>query len=176
MGATCSRHEPRSHHFARLLEVDARGRSDLHSPKTHGRPKRIASPKQCKIGAAGTQRRRLSVRTASLASPRLAATDCSGLRRSRERRCWPLGCGLRHRQSTYARLNHVLPGPGVRQAPIMRPEREGADSEASSEAAGRRERTTLMVGHGDAGPSSLHAGSAWVTHATALGAADAAIG
>ncbi len=149
----------------------ARGRSDLHSPKTHGRPKRIASPEQCKLGAAGTQRRRLSVRTASL-----AATDRSGLRRSRERRCWPLGCGLRHRHSTYARLNHVSPGPGVRQAPIMRPERGGADSEASSEAAGRRERTTLMVGYGDAGPSSLHAGSAWVTHATALGAADAAIG
>jgi hypothetical protein len=46
---------------------NARGRSDLHSPKTHGRPKRIASPEQCKIAP---QRRRLSVR---IGVPRLAS-------------------------------------------------------------------------------------------------------
>ena len=32
MGATCSRHEPRSHHIAGLTRSNARGRSDLHSP------------------------------------------------------------------------------------------------------------------------------------------------
>ena len=32
MGATCSRRLPRSHHVGGLLEIDARGRSDLHSP------------------------------------------------------------------------------------------------------------------------------------------------
>ena len=40
------------------------------APTTHGRPKRTSAPERCQIAAGRKQRRRLSVRAASLASPR----------------------------------------------------------------------------------------------------------
>ena len=125
------------------------------------------------------QHRRLSVRTASLASQRPIArgfaSRSTGLA-GRAAAVWRIETS-NIRANSIAR---VLPGPGDRQAPIIRPGApKRSDSEASSEAAGRRETDAaggLMVGHGDAGPSSLHAGSAsdWAARATAVGAADAA--
>jgi hypothetical protein len=160
---------------------NARGRSDLHSSKdlwtsqTHIGPGILSESVQDRRGmnAASSPFRQNGV-------ARLAATDRSRLRQQIDGTGWPLGCGMAHRHPTFARIARVLPGPGDRQAPIIRPGApKRSDSEASSEAAGRRETDAaggLMAGHGDAGPSSLHAGSAsdWAARATAVGAADAA--
>ena len=135
----------------------------------------MTAPECCKVGAARTQRRRLSVRTAS----RLAAAGCSGCRRPVPRESDGVGLRLRPKASNHTRQT-CAGGPNRRwatavahrdrQAPIQSnpfrtaPESEtycpGADSEASSEAAARRERTAAILGHRDAGPSCLHAGSA----------------
>ena len=77
--------------------------------------------------------------------------------------------------------------PGDRQARDLNPPGERRpDSEATCEAAGRRERTALMCVHGPAGPSSFHRGQCprsqacpvaqAEAHAAALAAGDAASG
>ena len=69
-------------------------RASCTASKPRGRPKRMTAPDYCKIGAAETQRRRLSARTASLASQRPIARGFAS--RSLElvgrvRHCaWPL--------------------------------------------------------------------------------------
>ncbi len=136
MGAACSRHEPRSHHLAqwasqgRMRAVGA----TCTAPKTHGRPKRTAAPEYCKIGAAQTQRCRLSGRTASLAS------HCSQrpIARGFAGRATVLGSRLRPSASPLD-IRATKPrvrGPGDRQ-PQSSARREsshsvGADSATSS--------------------------------------------
>ena len=73
--------------------------------------------------------------------------------------------------------------PGDRQARDLNPPGERRpDSEATCEAAGRRERTALMCVHGPAGPSSFHRGqcprsqACPVAQAEAHAAGDAASG
>ncbi len=93
---------------------------------------------------------------------RLAATGRSGARKQIE--------GWAGRVRTYASAlkiraeKQVMGGPGGRQAPIFRQPEEREDhlwdSEAHAEAAGRRERTALMSGHGTVEPGSWHARSA----------------
>jgi hypothetical protein len=68
---------------------NSRARSDLHSLKADGRPKLMTSPEYCQIGAGRKQRRRLSARTATLASKRPVARGVA-----RRSTCWPLGCGI----------------------------------------------------------------------------------
>jgi hypothetical protein len=142
MGATCSRHAFRSHHIAGLLEV-ARGRSDLH-----GRPKRMKAPEYCKIGAGRTEYSKIGAGRTQRQGlfrqngvSRLAATARSGIRERID------GIG-------WSRANLCIdtrdPRDDVRdrQAPTLCQESEGGISEASSEAAGRLERTALISGHG----------------------------
>ena len=90
------------------------------APTTHGRPRRMVAPECCRIGAGRTQRRRLSVRTASLASQRPIARGFAGR-----------STGFASCVQYYASLFEICPtrrvfrGPGDRQAPIFRPESEG---------------------------------------------------
>ncbi len=66
MGATCSRHEPRSHHIAGLTRSNARGRSDLHSPSDACTFQACAAAGMPQIRAGRRQRRRTSVITANI--------------------------------------------------------------------------------------------------------------
>ncbi len=124
------------------------------TPTTHGPPKRMTAPEYCKIGEGRTQRRRLSVRTAYLASQRPVtrgfASRSTGLAGRMQLNASP----LKIRTTT-----RVFRGPGDRQPPIFPPGERRWHSEAHSVAAGRRERTKLMYGHGTVGPSSWHARS-----------------
>jgi hypothetical protein len=90
------------------------------APTTHGRPKRMPAPEFCQIGAGRTQRRRLSVRTASLASQqpvaRVFASRSTGL----------AGCVQSYASTLEIRATRrVIRGPGDRQVPIFRQESEG---------------------------------------------------
>ena len=108
---------------------NARGRSDLHRPKDAWTSLAHTSPEYCKIGAAGTQRRRLRlfVRTASF---RLAATDSRGFGASRFVGA-SRSTGLAGRMRDYASplqiraTTRVFRGSVDRQAPIFRQESEG---------------------------------------------------
>ena len=141
-----------------------RGVGAICTASRHGRPKRMTAPEYCKVDAARTQRRRLS--------------GCSGCRRPVPRESDGVGLWLRPKASTHTR-QACAGGPNRRwatavahrdrQAPIQsNPHRTGernvlsagADSEASSEAAARRERMAAIIGHRDARPSCLHAMSA----------------
>jgi hypothetical protein len=90
------------------------------APTAHGRPKRTPAPECCQIGAGRTQRRRLSVRAASLASQRPVARGFASRL-----------TGLAGRVRAYASVlkiratRQVLGGPADRQAPIIREESEG---------------------------------------------------
>jgi hypothetical protein len=115
---------------------NARGRSDLHSPNDEWTPQTHESSgiRQDCAGiavAAFPSERRLSPRS-----------DLSlGVSRA-DRRDWLATCDIIHRHSRYARRvprTRWLAGPGIPQG-----ERRW-DSEASSEAAGRRERTALST-------------------------------
>ena len=137
----------------------------------------MTAPECCKVGAARTQRRRLSVRTAS----RLAAAGCSGCRRPVPRESDGVGLRLRPKASTHTR-QACAGGPNRRwatavahrdrQAPIQsNPFRTAPESEtycplaliprrARRQPRGESGRQCAIVGHRDAGPSCLHAGSA----------------
>ena len=67
-------------------------------------------------------------------------------------RRWLAVCNTMHRHSRSARRRASSAVTGRPQVP---PGERRWDSEASSEAAGRRERTARMPGHGAVGPSSL---------------------
>ena len=84
---------------------NARGRSDLHRPKDAWTSLAHTSPEYCKIGAAGTQRRRLFVRTRLFASQRPihGGSGPADLLRPADRRDWPASCESMHRRSTSAR-------------------------------------------------------------------------
>jgi hypothetical protein len=90
------------------------------APMTHGRPKRTAGPECCQIGAGRAQRRRLSVRTATLASQRSVARGFANR-----------STGWAGRMQAHASTleicatMRVFRGPGDRQAPIFRQESEG---------------------------------------------------
>jgi hypothetical protein len=120
------------------------------APPTHGRPKRMKVPEYGKIGAgiavvAFPSERRLSPRSdLSLGGSRA------------DRRDWLATCDIIHRHSRHARRRRV-PRAGWLAGPGIPPGERRWDSEASSEAAGRRERTALMSGYGTVGPSSWHA-------------------
>ncbi len=87
---------------------------------TTGRPKRMVGPECCLIGAGRAQRRRLSVRTASLASQRSAARGFAS--RSTD---WA-GRVLAYASTLEIRAKRrELGGPADRQAPIFRQESEG---------------------------------------------------
>ena len=123
---------------------NARGRATCTVPKSYGRPKR-KTPRNTARSAQHEHsvdsfplERRLSPRSDRL------LWDPQG-----ERRCRPLvrafGIATRHPPDEPA----VPFGPvSDRAALIIRPETNRADSEASSEAAARRERTALMLWHG----------------------------
>ena len=135
--------------------TNARGRSDLHSPndegtsQTHGRP--------------GVRQDRRGMNAAS--SPfrqncdsRLAATGRSGIRQQIDGLGWPrasLCTGTRD-----PRDEASVPPSGWPAGPDIPPGERRWDSEASSEAAGWRERTRLVHGCRTASPSSCHAGDA----------------
>jgi hypothetical protein len=105
--------------------LDSRGRmrgvgATCTAPTTHGRPKRMTAPECCKIGAGRTQRRRLSVSTASLASQRPTARGFAG------RSTGLAGCVQYYASvSEICATRRVFRGPGDRQAPIFRSESEG---------------------------------------------------
>ena len=106
---------------------NARGRSDLHRPKDAWTSLAHTSPEYCKIGAAGTQRRRLFVRTASF---RLAATDSRGFGASRfvaASRSTGLAGFVREYASplNIRTTTRVFRGSVGRQAPIFCQESEG---------------------------------------------------
>ena len=92
------------------------------APITHGRPKRMTAPECCKIGAGCTQPRRLSVRTASLASQRPIARGFAGR-----------STGWAGRVRAYASVfeicatRRVFRGLCDRQAPIFCQESEGGN-------------------------------------------------
>ena len=92
------------------------------APTTHGRSKRMRVPECCKIGAGCKQRRRLSVRTASLASQRPIARGFAG------RSTGWAGC-VRAYASIFeiCATGRVFRGLGDRQAPIFRQESEGGN-------------------------------------------------
>jgi hypothetical protein len=95
----------------------------------------------------------------------LAATGRSGVRERIDGIGWPSATLCIDTRDPRV----MFRGPGDRQAPIFRQKSEGElDSQGSSEAAGRRDRTALMSGHGTVGPSSWHAGSAIGRRLTAL--------
>ena len=90
------------------------------APTTHGRPKRMAGPECCQIGAGRKQRRRLSVRTATLASQRPVARGFAS-------RSTGLACCVRAYTSMLKirATRRVFRRPDDRQAPIVRKESEG---------------------------------------------------
>ena len=90
------------------------------APTTQGRPKRTSAPECCQIGAGRTQRRRLSVRTATLASQRPIVRGFAG------RSTGWAGC-VRAYASIFeiCATGRVFRGLGDRQAPIFRQESEG---------------------------------------------------
>jgi len=90
------------------------------APTTHGRPKRMAGPECCQIGAGRKQRRRLSVRTATLASQRPVARGFASRSTDWAGRVQAYASTLEIRAT-----RQVLGGPADRQAPIFRQEREG---------------------------------------------------
>jgi hypothetical protein len=142
---------------------NARGRSDLHRPKRRmDVPSTYFPPEHCKIGAAGTQRRRLFVRTASF---RLAATDSRGFGASRFVAA-SRSTGLAGRMRDYASplqiraTTRVFRGSVDRQAPIFLQESEGGIMRRVRRQPGGDSQTALIYGHGAAGPSRMQAGNA----------------
>jgi hypothetical protein len=134
---------------------NARGRRDLHSPndagtsQTHDRPEML--PDRRGMNAASSPFRQNGV-------SRLAATGRSGFRQQIDGLGWPrasLCIGTRDPRD-YA---PVSPS-GWPAGPDIPPEERRRDSEANSEAAGRREQMALVSGHGTVGPSSWHVWSA----------------
>jgi hypothetical protein len=124
----------------------SRGMSDLHSPndawtsQTHAVPDTARSARHDRSVVAFPSERHLSSR-----SDRSLGVSPA------DQRYWPAACDTMHRHSRSARR---CAGPDIP------PGERRWDSEASSEAAGRHERTALMSGYGTFGLSSSHAGSA----------------
>jgi hypothetical protein len=90
------------------------------APTTHGRSKRMRVPECCKIGAGCKQRRRRSVRTATLASQRPVARGFASRSTDWAGRVQAYASTLEIRATM-----RVFRGPGDRQAPIFRQESEG---------------------------------------------------
>jgi hypothetical protein len=90
------------------------------APMTHGRSKRTAGPECCQIGAGRAQRRRLSVRTATLASQRSVARGFASRSTDWAGRVQAYASTLEIRAK-----RRELGGPADRQAPIFRQESEG---------------------------------------------------
>ena len=135
---------------------NARDRSVLHSPKdawtlrTHDIPG--IRQDQRGMNAASSPFRQNGV--SRLASQRRIAR-CFASRSTESD--WPHAT-LRIRTRSTPR--GACSAPGDRQAPIFPPGERRWDSEATSGAAGQRERTALMSGHETICPSSWHAGGA----------------
>ena len=132
---------------------NASGRSDLHSPKDAWTCQTHASP--------GIRQDRCGTNAASPPFPpngvsRLAATDGAVFRQQLEGVSWP--------RATFCIVDQdprALHGPSDQQAPVFRQGSEGGTTRrVRRHAAGRRERTALLSGHGTAGPSSWQAGNA----------------
>ena len=142
------------------------------APTTYGRPERMRAPEYGKIGAARTQRRRLSVRTAPLASQRPIARgicrESDGVGRV------AAGLGIATRR---ARLKRVSPWARRPAGPDHPPGDQRCGFRGEYRGSQARDRTVLMPGNVDAGPSSWHAGTA-IGRLTPRprGAADAASG
>ncbi len=129
---------------------NARGRSDLHSPNDAWTPQTHESS-GIRQDRRGNHSRRLSVRAATLASQRPVARGFAS-------RSTGLAGHVGHYTSALkTRARRAVPRAGWLAGPGIPPGERRWDSEASSEAAGRRERTALMSGYGTVGPSSWYA-------------------
>jgi hypothetical protein len=127
-------------------------RGDLHSPNDAWTPQPHGQ-RSGKIGAGWTQRRRLSVRAAS--QPRSDRGFASRSTGSADRVRHYAACIVTKIRAT----KRVFRGGRSTRRPRFTPSRKRRlDSDASSKAARRRRRTTLPLGHVDAGPSSWRAG------------------
>ena len=140
-GLTCLRHEPRSYISLDFSRLKARGRSDLRSPndawtsQTHDSPGILQDRRSTNAAASPFRRNGVA---------RLAATGRSGFA---SRATGLAGRGRYHASPLeICETRRVFHLPSDRQAPIFRQGSAGRDSETSSDAVGRRERTALMPG------------------------------
>ncbi len=119
------------------------------APATHGRPKRMTAPEYGKIGAGPTRRRRVSVRTASLASQRPVARGFASR-----------STGLAGHVRDYASSHEIQMTMRVFRGRVTGRPRLSRESEGGiSRRVGRQpgdERTALKPGRGTVGPSSWH--------------------
>jgi hypothetical protein len=134
---------------------NARGRSDLHSPKdawtsqTHKGPGML--PDRRGMSAASSPFRQNGVSS-------LAATCRSGFREQIDGLGWPRANLCIDTRDP--RDDGRVPRAGWPAGPDIPPGARRWDSEANAERAGRRERTALMHGYATVGVSSWHVWSA----------------
>ena len=159
MGATCSRHAPRSH-MPDFSRSNARGRGDLHSdlPKLrmdvpkHGRPG-IRQDWRGMSAASSPFRQK--------GDSRLAATGRSGFRQRRSTG-WAGRVQYQHRhsRSEIRAKMRVFRGPDDRQAPIFRQESEGGIRRRIRKQPGGESGRHWCLGMEPSVASSWHAWSA----------------